>query len=147
MTWHDVATAAREITSRRSTCPYCGSSRTVTATNGVRVTVPTTECCPDALRRQIAARGAELNATRREMEQAEATVERIREEIDAATTNAARAQAEARLTRARGALARRISDTYTPRLRELGAELNRLKARLADQTRDHPEPPRGGSVD
>lgn len=135
-TWQPVADLAEtQLGATARGCPHCGSRTTITTDDGRTITYPSVECCPPAIKRQIRWREEDIRALNRRRAEREQALEQLRESLDELPTRAARAAAEAKLARSERNSATRDREDFTPRLRELNAEVARLNAKLTAITR------------
>jgi len=108
-------------------CPFCGSiSVEASKVGNLAWYHPSTECCAQAITRQIQWRSDELRAVQKEREADERAVsEQAQRASDSYGGEAARAQG--RLGAMQRGVEKKESEYYQPRVSELAGEIARLK--------------------
>lgn len=129
MSWQSVADVTKTfLLSQPKGCRDCGAITERRTPTGLVVEYPGVECCPPAIRRQIAWRAAELDALNKRVSERRAAVEELkRKSADGDRHSAAYA---AQAVRAFDALMERGRGAWALEIDELAKEIRRLKTRL-----------------
>lgn len=113
-------------------CPDCGATTELRTLDGqLLAIVAATECCRPAVTRQVLWREREIEDVRRQIRNLEAAADHLRAEMNAAQTPTAKGAAAMRLERADAHLRAAVEEIYAPRLKDLAAEITRLRAKLS----------------
>jgi len=112
-------------------CKYCGSVSLKYSGNGkVKLYHPSAECCGRAINDQMDFRRAEIDQWKKRMAEDNEAVNRLEEEAESygdskmGTAEQARHKAQ----KARAGYTKKSSEVYQANIRELAAEITRLKA-------------------
>lgn len=129
MSWQSVADVTKTyLLSQPKGCRDCGTIKTFTSENGMIIEYPGVECCPPAIRRQIAWRAAELDQLNKRVSERRAAVAELqRKSADGDRHSAAYA---AQAARAFEAIMRPKEGAWGIELDELSKEIARLKKKL-----------------
>lgn len=134
MSWQsvsDIAEGSYLATAKPKGCRDCGTvvAYEVKTKPGLVVEYPGVECCPPAIRRQIAWRAAELDALNKRVRERRAAVEELqRKSADGDRHSAAYA---AQAARAFESIMRPREGAWGIELDDLAKEIARLKRKLA----------------
>lgn len=112
----------------RKGCQFCGSVSVKEGREGgsVRWYHPSTECCPEAITRQIQWRADELRAVQKARDEFMAGLAKLNEEFQSAY-GVRKGELDAKLKSAQRAFDLRDSETWKPTVSGLGAEIARLR--------------------
>lgn len=131
MTWQPISDITTKFLGDPNRgCRDCGTIMKYTTATGHTAYYPGVECCAPALRRQIQWRSGDIDTLQRQLQTREKTVQQIQDEIDHAHSRTAAAAAAAKKERAERNLDQAMREIYTPQLRELSAEIARLRRKL-----------------
>ena len=133
MTWQavsDIVNDAYLAPDKPKGCRDCGAITERRTPTGLVVEYPGVECCPPAIRRQIAWRAAELDQLNKRVNERRAAVAELqRKSADGDRHSAAYA---AQAARAFESLMERKRGAWALELEELSDEIRRLKGKLMD---------------
>lgn len=138
--WQSVATLAGKATLGRPDdgCPNCGIVMHYTTETGQQAYWPGTECCPQAITRQIGWLHDEIADLKKRAETRNQHIRDLEESVELATTPGARAAAQAEVNRASHNLQQVYDDLYAEPMKERSSEIRRLAAKRRQMQEQEP---------